>query len=171
MKSLEKMLAQHPFLADLDPRHLRQITGLATPMRFNAHQMIFCEGQPANEFYLICQGTVGIETALLGCEAIQIQTQFPGDVVGWSWLLPPYEWHYSARALEPTEVFALNGKALRARCEEDHDLGYEIMKRFALVIVQRLVATRARLLHYPDPSAPQLVPDLWPWPFHGIQDL
>jgi CRP/FNR family cyclic AMP-dependent transcriptional regulator len=97
---------------------------------------------------------VGIETALLGCEGIRIQTQAPGDVVGWSWLLPPYEWHYSARALEPTEVIALNGKPLRARCEEDHDLGYEIMRRFALVIVQRLVATRAQLVHSRDPSAP-----------------
>jgi CRP-like cAMP-binding protein len=168
MESLQETLAQHPFLASLDPRHLRQVSGLASQMRFNAHQMIFYEGQPANEFYLICQGKVGIETVLLGCEAIVIQTQSPGDVVGWSWLLPPYEWHYSARALEPTEVIALDGKALRARCEEDHDLGYEIMKRFALVIVQRLVATRARLLQYPDPSAPQLVPDHWP--FHGIQD-
>src|SRR5262249_58537041 len=115
-----------------------------------------------------CRGKVGIETALLGCEAILIQTQVAGDVVGWSWLLPPYEWHYSARALEPTEVIALDGKALRARCEEDHDLGYEIMKRFTLVIVRRLVATRERLLHSPDSTAPQQVPD--PRPFRPVDD-
>jgi CRP-like cAMP-binding protein len=168
MESLERTLAQHPFLAGLDRRHLRPLTCLASRKRFDAHQMIFYEGQPANEFYLVCRGKVGIETAVLGCEAIVIQTQSPGDVVGWSWLLPPYEWHYSARALEPTEVIALDGKALRGRCEEDHDLGYEIMKRFALVIAQRLVATRARLLHFPDHTAPQEVPE--PWPFTGTAD-
>jgi CRP-like cAMP-binding protein len=168
MQSLERILAQHPFLAGLEPRLLRQLAGLASQKKFDAHQILFYEGHPANEFYLVCRGKVGVETALLGCEAILIQTQSPGDVVGWSWLLPPYEWHYSARALEPTEVIALDGKALRARCEQDHDLGYEIMKRFAVVIVQRLVATRARMLHYPDPTEPQLVPD--PWPFHANQD-
>jgi CRP-like cAMP-binding protein len=167
MESLERTLAQHPFLAGLDPRHLRRLTGLASQKSFDAHQMLFYEGHPANEFYLVGRGKVGIETALLGCEGILIQSQSPGDVVGWSWLLPPYEWHYSARAQEPTEVIALDGKALRALCEQDHDLGYEIMKRFALVIVQRLVATRARMLQYPDPTEPQRVPD--PWPFQGIQ--
>ena len=168
MESLEGALAQHPFLAKLDRRHLRQLTDLASPKSFAAQQMIFHEGQPANEFYLVCGGKVGIETALFGCDAIVIQTQSAGDVVGWSWLLPPYQWHYSARALEPTEVIALDGKALRARCEEDHGLGYEFMKRFALVIVQRLVATRAQMLHIPDHAAPQEVPD--PWPFRGVQD-
>jgi CRP-like cAMP-binding protein len=164
MESLERTLAQQPFLAGLDRRHLRLLTGLASQKRFD----VFYEGQPANEFYLVCRAKVGIETAVLGCEAIVIQTQSPGDVVGWSWLLPPYEWHYSARALELTEVIALDGKALRGRCEEDHDLGYEIMKRFALVIVQRLVATRGRLLNFPDPTAPQEVPE--PWPFTGTAD-
>ena len=168
MEPLERTLAQHPFLAGLDRRSLRQLAGLASHKRFDPHQMISCEGHPANECFLVCQGKVGIETALLGCEAIVIQTQGAGDVVGWSWLLPPYEWHYSTRALEPTEVIALDGKSLRSLCEEDHDLGYEIMKRFAQVIVRRLVATRERLLHFPDPTSPQEVPD--PWPFRQVED-
>jgi CRP-like cAMP-binding protein len=159
MEPLERTLAQHPFLAGLDRRYARQLAGLASPKRFDAHQMICHEGQPANEFFLICQGKVAIETAVLGCESIVIQGLVPGEVLGWSWLLPPYEWHYSARAAEPTEVVALDGKALRARCEEDHDLGYEMMKRFALVIVQRLAATRARLLHYPDPTPADEIAD------------
>jgi len=167
MEPLERTLAQQPFLADLDRRYLRPIAGAASPKTFDAHQMIFYEDQPANEFYLICEGKVTVETDVLGCESIVIQTLGPGAVLGWSWLLPPYRWHYSARAAEATKVIALDGKSLRARCEEDHDLGYEIMKRFALVIVQRLVATRARLLHYPDPTAPQEVPD--PWPFREMQ--
>jgi CRP-like cAMP-binding protein len=105
---------------------------------------------------------------LPGCNDIVIQTLGPGEVLGWSWLLPPHEFHYSARALEATEVVALDGRALRSRCDQDHDLGYEMMKRFALVIVQRLAATRARLLHFPDPTPAPESPDRWP--FRGLQD-
>jgi CRP-like cAMP-binding protein len=167
MEALERTLAQHPFLAGLDRRYARPLAGLASKKSFDALQTIFHEGDPANEFYLIGKGAVGIETALLGCEAIVIQTLGPGEVLGWSWLLPPYQWHYSACALEPTEVVALDGKALRARCEEDHDLGYEMMKRFALVIVRRLAATRARFLNFREPTPAREGPD--PWPFRGLQ--
>jgi CRP/FNR family transcriptional regulator, cyclic AMP receptor protein len=168
MESLERALTEHPFLAGLDRRYARQLVALAAYQSFPAHQVIFDEGQPANEFYLICKGKVAIETALLGCESLVIQALGPGEVLGWSWLLPPYQWHYSARAAEPTDVVTLDGKALRARCEADHDLGYEMMKRFALVIVQRLAATRARLLCYPDPKPAEERPD--PTAFRGMVD-
>jgi CRP-like cAMP-binding protein len=152
MEPLEGRLVQHSFLAGLDRRYLRQLSGLASNKSFKAQQMIFGEGGQANELYLIVKGKVAIETALLGCDALQIQTLGEGDVLGWSWLLPPYQWHYSARAVEPTQAIALDGAALRKLCEQDHDLGYEMMKRFALVIVQRLAATRARALSFPDHS-------------------
>lgn len=152
MESLEQALAQHPFLAGLEKRFLPQLAALASPRRFEAHQILFHEGLPANELYLICRGKVAIETALFGIGDLVVQSLGAGEVVGWSWLLPPYQYHYSARALETAEVIALDGKALRAQCESDHDLGYEMMKRFAIVIVQRLAATRAQLLHFPDTS-------------------
>jgi CRP-like cAMP-binding protein len=152
MENMDSLLAQHSFLAGLDRRYLRQLAGLASRKSFPAHQKIFDEGGQANELYLICRGKVAIETVLLGCDAIQIQTLGEGEVLGWSWLLPPYQWHYSARAVEPTQAIALDGAALRTLCERDHDLGYEMMKRFALVIVQRLAATRAHFLSSPDPA-------------------
>jgi CRP-like cAMP-binding protein len=158
MESLERPLTQHAFLAGLDRRFLRQLAGLASGKSFKVQQMIFHEGGQANELYLIVKGKVAIETALLGCDAVQVQTLGEGEVLGWSWLLPPYQWHYSARAVEPTQAIALDGAALRTLCERDHDLGYEMMKRFALVIVQRLVATRARSLSFPDPGAEPEVP-------------
>jgi CRP-like cAMP-binding protein len=153
MEFPEQALTRHPFLSGLEKRFLPRIARLASPRKFEAEQVIFYEGQPANELYLISSGKVGIEMALLGVSELVIQTLGAGEVVGWSWLLPPFEYHYSARALEPTEVIALDGKALRQLCESDHDLGYEMMKRFALIIVQRLAATRAQFLHFPDPSA------------------
>jgi CRP-like cAMP-binding protein len=161
MESLERTLAQHPFLAGLDRRYLRQLLDLASPKSFKACEMIFLEGKSANTFYLIAKGKVEIETSLLGCESVSIQTLGAGEVLGWSWLLPPYEYHYSARAVEPTQALALDGRSLRGRCEEDHDLGYEMMKRFALVIVQRLAATRARYLSFPDPTPARETPEPW----------
>jgi CRP-like cAMP-binding protein len=158
MEPLERLLAQHPFLAGLDRRHLAQLARLASPKSFHALQKIFDEGDAANELYLICKGKVAIETVLLGCDAIQIQTLGEGEVLGWSWLLPPYRWHYSARATEPTQVIALDGATLRKLCEQDHDLGYEMMRRFALVIVQRLAATRARFLNFRDPGPQPVSP-------------
>jgi CRP-like cAMP-binding protein len=152
MQSLEKALAQQPFLAGLDRRFLGPLAAHAASKRFEAQQMMFHEGHPAKEWYLICEGKVGLETALLGCDGIRIETLGPGEVLGWSWILPPYELHYSARALEPTEVIALDGKGLVALFEKDHDLGYEMMKRFAQVIVHRLAATRARLMEFSDPT-------------------
>jgi CRP-like cAMP-binding protein len=82
METLERPLAQHPFLAGLDRPHLRQLAGLASNKSFKALQMIFHEGGPANELYLIGQGHVALETALLGCDAIQIQTLGPGEALG-----------------------------------------------------------------------------------------
>jgi CRP-like cAMP-binding protein len=152
MQSLEHALAEHPFLAGLDRRYLGQLAAHAASRHFDAHQMIFHEGQPAKEWYLIRQGKVGIETALLGCDRIRVDTLGPGEVLGWSWILPPYELHYNARALEPTEVIALDGKKLVALFDEDHDLGYEMMKRFAQVIVRRLAATRAQSVKLPEPT-------------------
>jgi CRP-like cAMP-binding protein len=69
-----------------------------------------------------------------------------GEILGWSWLLPPYQWKLHAHALEPTRAIALDGKCLRAKCEQNHDLGYEILKRFAQIMEQRLEATRLQLL-------------------------
>jgi CRP-like cAMP-binding protein len=168
MESLEQTLARHPFLLGLDRRFLPQLARLGSHKKFDAQQMIFHEGRPANELFLICRGKIGIETALLGIGDLVVQSLGPGEVVGWSWLLPPFQYHYSARALELTDVIALDGETLRGQCESNHDLGYEMMKRFALVIVQRLAATREQLLHFPDPG--KASEPTKPWAFRVVED-
>jgi CRP-like cAMP-binding protein len=150
MEPLEHTLAQHPFLAGLDRGYLRQLACFASGKQFKPLQMIFHEGNDANQFYLIREGKVALEMPLLGCDAVQIQTLGPGEALGWSWLVPPYHWHFSARAVEPTSVIVLDGQALRAKCEADHHLGYEVLKRFVQVVVQRLEATRNRIVEVPD---------------------
>lgn len=146
MQTLEPYLAEHPFLKGIDPRHLNIIVGCASNVSFDAEQYILHEGEEAANFYIIHKGKVALEIFTSDRGPITIQTIGEGDVLGWSWLIPPYHWHYDARAIEPTNAIALDAKCLRAKCEEDHDLGYELLKRFAHVITQRLEATRLQLL-------------------------
>jgi CRP/FNR family transcriptional regulator, cyclic AMP receptor protein len=146
MSTLEPILAEHPFFAGLNDAHLKVIVGCAKNVRFNAEQFIFREGEDANEFYLIRHGRVAIELFAPDRGAIIIQTIEEGDVLGWSWLVRPYKWHFDARAEELTRAIALDGACLRAKCEQDHDLGYELMNRFTLIMETRLQATRMQLL-------------------------
>jgi CRP-like cAMP-binding protein len=146
MESLERILTEHPFIKDLEPEHVKLIVGCASNVVFKEGEFLFREGEEANAFYIIRQGKVIIETYRPEKGPIAIQTRGEGDVTGWSWLVPPYRWHFDARAHELTRAIALDGKCLRDKCEEDHDLGYAIMKRFALIMSERLDATRVQLL-------------------------
>ena len=145
-KTLEPILAQHPFLSDLKPGHIQLLNGCASNVRFNAGQFLFHEAEEANQFFIIRQGKVAIEIFFPARGAITIETIGEGDVLGWSWLVFPYQWRFDARAVEMTRAIALDGTCLRNKCEEDHDLGYELLKRFAHIIDRRLQATRLQLL-------------------------
>jgi CRP-like cAMP-binding protein len=146
IQTLEPILAEHPFFKDLEPRHLQLVVGCASNVRFDAGRFVFREGEEANQFYLIRHGTVRLEIFVPERGPLTIQTLGEGDVLGWSWLFPPYRWHFDARAATLTRAIALDGKCLRTKCEDDHDLGYELVKRFAHVMMQRLQATRLQLL-------------------------
>ena len=146
MENLEKYLAEHAFLKDLDKKYLELLAGCATNVRFNEGDYIFREGQEANQFFLIRQGIVSLELYSPQKGAIPIKTLSEGEVLGWSWLLPPYHWHFDARAVETTRAFALDGKCLRMKCEQDHSLGYQLFKRFAYIVQEALQATRLQLL-------------------------
>jgi CRP-like cAMP-binding protein len=143
METLEPLLAEHPFCRGL---HLQVIVGCASNVRFNAGQLLFRQGEEASTFYLLRHGRVAIELHAPERGVITVQTLEPGEVVGWSWLVPPYQWRFDARAIELTRAIALDGKCLREKCEADHDLGYELLKRFAQIVSQRLEATRLQLL-------------------------
>ncbi len=145
MQRLKTTLSKHPFFKGLNQRYLNLIAGCASNVHFDSGEFILREGEEANQFYIIRQGRVSLESVLSpGREPIIIQVIREGDVLGWSWLFPPHRWHFDARAITPTEAIALDGKYIRTRCEKDHDLGYELMKRFAQIIEQRLQAVRSQ---------------------------
>ena len=146
METLEPIITGHPFFKDLDKKYITLVTGCASNVRFDGGKFIFREGEEAHQFYLIRQGKVAIEIFTPDRGHIVIETLDEGNILGWSWLIPPYQWHFDARALEATRAIALDGKCLRKKCEEDHDFGYEFLKRFADIMEQRLSASRIQLL-------------------------
>jgi CRP-like cAMP-binding protein len=149
-QALYALIAQHPFFMGMIPRHLQQLAEAAIQLQFEEGENIFAEGSPANRFYLILKGKVVLEAEMADRTMIAVQTLGPGDDLGWSWLFPPYSMHFSARALEPTTTIFFYGTRLREQCEEDHELGYQLMKRIAEVATKCLHATQAKLMEYID---------------------
>lgn len=146
IENLERIIAEHSFFQGLEERHIRFIVGCAKNVRFEEGEIIFREGDPAVHFYFIREGLVAVELMVPHRGRTIVQTVAAGEVVGWSWLVAPYKWHFDGQALLPTRALAFDGKCLLAKCEEDHDLGYEILKRFTHVVSERLEVTRLQLL-------------------------
>ena len=146
MGTLEAILAEHPFLKGLDPAHIELIAGCASNVRFNKGDFIFREEDEADRFYLIRHGLVALDVFVPQRGPVTIDTIQEGEVVGWSWLFPPYRWHFDARALQLTRAVAFDGKCLREKCDKDAQLGYQLVTRFAQVIMQRLQSSRLQLL-------------------------
>ena len=146
METLERVIAEHPFFAGLDGGFTNLMVSCASNVRFTAGTYILKEGDAANTFYLIREGKVAVEILAPQHKPIIISTLSTGEILGWSWLLPPFQWKFHARAVDEIRAIALDGKCLRTKCEENHDLGYEVLKRFAQIMEQRLEATRLQLL-------------------------
>jgi CRP/FNR family transcriptional regulator, cyclic AMP receptor protein len=146
METLERIIAEHPFFSGLDSDYLNLLAGCASNVRYQTGSYIFKEGGEASEFYLIRSGKVALEMAAPQHKPIIISTLGEGEILGWSWLLPPYQWKFNARSIQDTRAIALDAKCLRAKCEQNHDLGYEVLKRFAHIVDRRLEAARLQLL-------------------------
>ena len=139
-------MAAHPFLRGLSPAQIAALSDFAMDSQLSAGKLIFREGEIANRFYLILKGKVALESRGENGTVTLVQTLGAGDVLGWSWLFPPYTWHFDARTLEATEAIFFYGTWLRDHCEQDPVFGYELMKQVAGVVIDRLQAERGRLL-------------------------
>lgn len=145
-ESMATRVAFHPFLAGMNPTQLALLTDCAIPVNFKKGQTILREGEMANRFYLIESGKVVLESGKGFGEPVVIETIGAGDLLGWSWMFPPYVWHFTARAAEPTNAIFFYGTILREYCERDHSLGYELFKRMTPVMMKRLQSARRKML-------------------------
>jgi CRP-like cAMP-binding protein len=145
-ESIEMRVELHPFLVGLPSDHIRLLADCAMAKHFEAGEYLFRRGEFANRFYLIEDGMVDLEALDNAGTSVAIEQVGPGKLVGWSWLFPPYIWHFDARAIEPTNALFFYGTILREYCAKDPSLGFELFKRMSLVMVERLQAARARLV-------------------------
>jgi len=146
MDSLDSVIMNHPFLSGLNPHFYHYFADCASLQRFGPGQEIFHEGNDASHFYLIHSGKVSLETFVPGCGMVRIQALEPGEALGWSWLFPPHQWHFSASATEPTELIAFDAASLRDKAEENRDFGNELLTRVAKILLERLQGTRMQLI-------------------------
>jgi CRP/FNR family cyclic AMP-dependent transcriptional regulator len=140
--ALRTYIGQLPFFNGLSNTHLDQLESLASTMRYSSQQRLFKSDTDADKFYIIRDGKVGVEIPAVAGEPLRVQTLGNGGVLGWSWLIPPYRWLFDARALSAADIIAIDGVRLRAQCEVDPSLGYQLMKRFAVLMAERLNASR-----------------------------
>ncbi len=144
--SLAELVSAHPLLAGLPGNAVDSVAGCARNVTFKPGDLLLAESDSADTLFLLRRGRVAIEVHSPGRGPIVIETVGPGAVVGWSWLVPPYRWHFDARAVEPVGAVAVDGACLRDKAEADPVLGYALMKRVAAVLLERLQMTRLRLL-------------------------
>jgi CRP/FNR family transcriptional regulator, cyclic AMP receptor protein len=156
VRTLDQLIGQAPLFAGLESAQLELIAGCARNEHVDARTVLLREGDPADRFFLIRRGAVALEVHAPGHGSLVIETLHAGDVVGWSWLFAPYRWQLDGRAIQPCDLVAFDGLCLRGKCEADHELGYQLMSRFAANLVERLQATRLQLLdvygHVPAPA-------------------
>ncbi|MBK8033033.1 MAG: cyclic nucleotide-binding domain-containing protein [Anaerolineae bacterium] len=146
MKTLEPIIAKHPFFAGLQPTYLELITGCASNQIIKSGELLFHEGEQADHFYVIREGTLKLMVQMPAAGEVTLQTIHSGEIVGWSWLFPPYRWHFSGRAATELRVLAFDAACLRQKCETDTGFGYEFLKRFSHIMMERLQATRIQLI-------------------------
>ncbi len=137
-------LAALPFFEEMPEEYLKFISGCAKHVRFNEGEFVTLQGKDAEHFYAVREGLIAIEIEAAN-KTFTMQTVEEGNLVGWSWLIPPYRWHFDARAIAPVSAIQFDAVCVREKCETDRAFGYEVLKRFSRLIIQRLMVTRMLL--------------------------
>ena len=146
MRTIDDVIAVSPVFKDLDKPEIELIAGCGKNVVFPAGERMFKEGDPADVFYLIRHGRVALETFVANRGSINVETIEEGEIVGWSWLLPPHKWHFTGYASELVRAVQFDATCLRRKCEADPLFGYELLMRFAQILMERLQSTRLRLM-------------------------
>lgn len=147
IEGLGHLLAEHPFFKDM-PDDVREIVvGCCANAHYRPGEFMFKEGGPADHFYLIRQGSVAVEVHAPGrLDGVVVENITEGDIIGWSWLVPPYRWTFDARAVDQVRAITIDAACLRRKIESNHELGYEMYKRFIPVMGRRIAEARLRIV-------------------------
>jgi CRP-like cAMP-binding protein len=146
VQTVGELLAEHPFFRPLDRSTVAMLEGCARNVHFHPGELVFREGEPADRLYVIRRGRVALEVHAPGTGDHLLDTVDEGEVLGWSWLVPPYHWLFDARAINEVSAVAMDAVCLRTKCDEDPAVGYLLMQQVAQVMYHRLQSARVRLL-------------------------
>ena len=146
MQTLQPLIADIAFFKGLKEEHLALITGCASNVRVEAGTFVGRAGDPADQFWVVREGRMALELVVPGRGRITIATMAEGEVVGFSWLLPPYHLHFDVRAVTETRALVFDGRCLRGKCASDTTLGFELLSRFSRVMADRIRAMSLQLL-------------------------
>jgi CRP/FNR family cyclic AMP-dependent transcriptional regulator len=146
IESLKTIIQAQPFFAGFSESTMDLIVGCASNVKFPKGAYLMHDAEAANEFFLIREGRVEISVHGAQYGTVKVQTLDAGEMVGWSWLVPPYRSRFDAMAVEDTRALRFDGKCLRDKCETDPSTGYELLKRVSTTLAQRLEGSRFQLM-------------------------
>ncbi len=146
MKQLENIITNNENFKTLSPEHVKELAGRASIIDLETGAFMFCQDGKADHFYVLTKGSVGLEIHAAGWGTVTMQTLRSGDLLGWSWMFPPYRWHFDAKTLEPSQAIAFDAATVRDKFKKDSDFGYQVMKIVATHMMDRIVAARLQIL-------------------------
>ena len=150
-QSIEDYLSTHAFFSGLDENFMQFVSNSATEKQVRKGDILFRQGERADKFFLLRQGQISIQVPALVGPALEIQHLGEDQILGWSWLIPPYRWHFLARAVEDSDLLEFDGSAILAHCEEDPKFGYDLFKHFAALMSERLEVARQKMMDQYNP--------------------
>ena len=151
-QTIEDYLSTHAFFSGMEGSFVKFLSNSATELRIKEGEVLFQQGKRADKFYLLRNGRISVQVPALMGPVLEIQALDKDQILGWSWLIPPYRWNFLARALEDSDLLEFDGSAILARCEEDPNFGYELFKRFASLMSERLDAARQKMMDQWNPA-------------------
>jgi len=146
MSSTQEFLSAHKFFKGLNEDFITLLSEYATERQVKSGDVLFQPGKPADKFYLLRNGRVSVQVPALVGPSLELQVLGENQILGWSWLIPPYRWNFLARAMEDTDLLEFDGSAILKRCEQDPKFGYELFKRFTALMSERLDAARQKMM-------------------------
>ena len=145
-QSIGDYLSRHPFFSGMDDKYIEFLAGAAVERQIGEGGILFGQGKPADKFYLLRSGQISIQVPALVGPVLEIQRLGEDELLGWSWLIPPYRWNFQARVEADSTILEFDGRAVLAHCEDDPRFGFELLKRFAALMSERLGAARQKMI-------------------------
>lgn len=149
---ITEYLSNHIFFSELSDEVVNYLCQCVSVHKIKKGQTLFQQGERADKFYIVLSGQISIQIPAVLGPTLEIQTLGKDQVLGWSWLISPYQWSFQAKTEEDTELLEFDSTAILARCEQDPQFGYVLLKRFAELMAERLDAARLKMMDEWNPA-------------------